>query len=199
MSGLLFFPGYYRNLISQVATYLWFFEKLFMAENENNYNFLMSSINRGVQNGDKQPNLFIMMLDFPRLVPTAGAVGRSLIVFHNLFLIVSFLPVIQQLRCVRSSLQTMGTVNTQNNMREFTIIPAPTIITMWHWDNDGSWQYLHSCCHCCPSLTVPQMTPVEMSHSSWLLTSVDWILSRQPQLWAITRKTTCSEGNSLEL
>ena len=101
-----------------------------MAENENNYNFLMSSINRGVQNGDKQPNLFIIMLDFPRLVPTAGAVGRSLIVFHNLFLIVSFLPVIRQLRCVRSSLQTMGTVNTQNNMREFTIIPAPTIITM---------------------------------------------------------------------
>ena len=77
-----------------------------MAENENNYNFLMSSINRGVQNGDKQPNLFIMMLDFPRLVPTAGAAGRSLIVFHNLFLIVSFLPVIQQLRCVGSNPDT---------------------------------------------------------------------------------------------
>ena len=50
MSFGSFFPGYYRNVISQVATYLLFFEKLFSLENNNN--FLMSSIiNGGVQNG----------------------------------------------------------------------------------------------------------------------------------------------------
>ena len=42
MSVGSFFPGYYRNVISQVATYLLFSEKLFSLENNNN--FLMSSI-----------------------------------------------------------------------------------------------------------------------------------------------------------
>ena len=89
-----------------------------MAENENNYNFLMSSINRGVQNGDKQPNLFIMMLDFPRLVPTAGAVGRSLIVFHQLVfncLLSSCNTAIKM--CGVQPRHTMGTVNTDRSER----------------------------------------------------------------------------------
>ena len=42
MSVGSFFPGYCRNVISQVATYLLFFEKLFSLENNNH--FLMSSI-----------------------------------------------------------------------------------------------------------------------------------------------------------
>ena len=67
MSFGSFFPGYYRNVISQVATYLLFFEKLFSLENNNN--FLMSSIYqwRCAEWGTSRPNLFIIISNFPVL------------------------------------------------------------------------------------------------------------------------------------